>query len=301
MSVHAAEEAGSSAEKEYCSLCWVTQTLFTPRGQARRPLKGQKGDGVFLVVANRQREWSQTAIWGGPKTSPANRIGPTSQQDGLQGDAGRLRTQRGQRNLCCTPREWSIPGAPRRPERTFGVGTIVLLTYAHRYSRKKICKKTCPSVCLSHSSTKWSKKRGNFECFRESNPLKSQLWGPRVTLVTCTYHAYAVAYKDLISRPDGRYLLQPWKEDRHSAKIGSKHESYEKWWSCAAVYSVDGSFFKYNNIYMVSTLAVFSSSRKLGGKVLDDVENHVTGFGGAFINTGGFFAAESFWVRTRSR
>ena len=112
MCVHAAEDAGSSAEIEYCSLCWVSQTLFTPRGQARRPLKGQKGDGVFLVVANRPREWSQTAIWGGPKTWPANKVDPTSQQDGLQGDAGRLRTQRGQRNQYCTPREWSIPGAP---------------------------------------------------------------------------------------------------------------------------------------------------------------------------------------------
>ena len=38
--------------------------------------------------------------------SLANRVGPTSQQDGLQGDAGRLRTRHGQRNqYCCTPRE----------------------------------------------------------------------------------------------------------------------------------------------------------------------------------------------------
>ena len=50
MCVHAAGEAGSSAVWEYCSLCWVSQTLFTPRGQARRPLKGQKGDGVFLLL-----------------------------------------------------------------------------------------------------------------------------------------------------------------------------------------------------------------------------------------------------------
>ena len=50
MCVHAAEDAGSSAEKEYCSLCRVSQTLFTPRGQARRPLKGQKGDGSLLYV-----------------------------------------------------------------------------------------------------------------------------------------------------------------------------------------------------------------------------------------------------------
>ena len=42
MCVHAAGEAGSTAVWEYSSLCRVSQTLFTPRGQARLPLKGQK-------------------------------------------------------------------------------------------------------------------------------------------------------------------------------------------------------------------------------------------------------------------